>query len=168
MFVDMDGVVCWFRKAASSRIGMDVNSKEFDDLGQAKRNKLFSEACDTVDFWVSLEPMPDYNELWGYVKYWSPSILTAYPVWSKQAKDVAIKGKALWNKSHMMVPEQRFHCVERKDKQKFALNSERRSNILIDDKPKNIEEWIAAGGIGILHINAAQTILQLRNLGFIK
>jgi hypothetical protein len=37
--------------------------------------------------------------------------------------------------------------------------------ILIDDRIKNIEQWESAGGIGILHTSAADTISQLKKLG---
>ena len=39
-----------------------------------------------------------------------------------------------------------------------------KKNVLIDDRPKNIEAWEAAGGIGILHTSAAETIEQLKKL----
>ena len=39
------------------------------------------------------------------------------------------------------------------------------NHILIDDKKSNIDEWRAAGGIGILHTSAADTIQQLKKLG---
>jgi 5' nucleotidase, deoxy (Pyrimidine), cytosolic type C protein (NT5C) len=167
IYCDMDGVLVNFRKAVSAKVGMDITSKEFEDLGQAKRNKYYSAICDSVEFWSQLEPMPDYDNLWGYIRYWNPCILTAYPMWGKEAIDVAIKGKQIWNRSHMMVPENRFHVVARVEKQKFALNIHG-ANVLIDDKDKNIDEWQAVGGIGILHTSAAQTIIQLRNLGFTK
>ena len=37
--------------------------------------------------------------------------------------------------------------------------------ILIDDRRKAIDPWVAAGGIGVLHTSAADTISQLRKLG---
>lgn len=171
IYCDMDGVLVNFRKAVSAKVGMDIDSKEFIDLGQAKRNIHYSAICDSVEFWSQLEPMPDYDQLWGYIKYWAPDvqILTAYPMWGKDAIDVAIKGKQIWNKTHMMVPDNRFNVVARVEKQKFALNNTTfYPNVLIDDKDKNIEEWIDKGGIGILHTSAAQTIIQLRNLGYTK
>ena len=39
------------------------------------------------------------------------------------------------------------------------------NSILIDDMQKNIDQWRAAGGIGILHTSAASTIEQLKKLG---
>ena len=40
-----------------------------------------------------------------------------------------------------------------------------KNSILIDDYSKNIEQWRAAGGIGILHTSAEDTIKQLQKLG---
>ena len=37
-------------------------------------------------------------------------------------------------------------------------------NVLIDDRPKNIEAWEAAGGIGIIHTSAKETIEKLKEL----
>ena len=39
------------------------------------------------------------------------------------------------------------------------------NSILIDDRKKKIDQWIAAGGIGILHTDAASTIEKLKELG---
>ena len=39
------------------------------------------------------------------------------------------------------------------------------NHILIDDRSKSIQPWVAAGGIGILHTNAANTIRQLKEVG---
>ncbi|GAG55785.1 unnamed protein product, partial [marine sediment metagenome] len=37
--------------------------------------------------------------------------------------------------------------------------------ILIDDRTKSIQPWTAAGGIGILHTSAQDSINQLKQLG---
>jgi hypothetical protein len=39
------------------------------------------------------------------------------------------------------------------------------NHILIDDREKSIQPWREAGGIGILHTSAADTISQLQKLG---
>lgn len=168
IYCDMDGVLVNFHKECSSRVGYDIDGKEFQSFGQGKRNMMYSEVCDTVDFWVGLEAMPDYDTLWGYIRYWSPSILTAYPRWGKNAIDPCMKGKLIWNKKHMMVTEDRMIIVARNEKQKYALNSQGLANLLIDDKKENIDEWHAAGGVGILHTSAAQTVKELKELGFRK
>ena len=40
------------------------------------------------------------------------------------------------------------------------------NHILIDDRPKNIEEWESKGGIGILHTDAFSTIERLKEIGY--
>ena len=40
------------------------------------------------------------------------------------------------------------------------------NRILIDDTAKNIADWEAAGGIGILHTDASSTIAKLKEIGY--
>ena len=47
-----------------------------------------------------------------------------------------------------------------------SSDDKRQPAILIDDYPKNVDQFKAAGGIGILHISASNTISQLKRLGF--
>ena len=46
-------------------------------------------------------------------------------------------------------------------------DAEKTPNILIDDREKNIWEWEAFGGIGLLHVtgDSARTIEELKQLG---
>ena len=62
-----------------------------------------------------------------------------------------------------------INIVRRRDKQDFAMKGSdlgRRPAILIDDYPKNVQQFKAAGGIGIVHSSASNTISQLKRLGF--
>ena len=56
--------------------------------------------------------------------------------------------------------------VLRDQKKNFAMTSDGKPNVLIDDYQKNIDEWEAAGGIGITHFRTEVTIQQLKKLGF--
>jgi len=47
-----------------------------------------------------------------------------------------------------------------------SSDDKRQPAILIDDYPKNVDQFKAAGGIGILHTSASNTISQLKRLGF--
>ena len=42
----------------------------------------------------------------------------------------------------------------------------RQPAIIIDDFPKNVDQFKAAGGIGIHHTSASKTISELKRLGF--
>jgi hypothetical protein len=59
--------------------------------------------------------------------------------------------------------------VNRSQKQDYTMvghSGKREQAVLIDDYPKNIKEWTAKGGIGILHTNTSSTIRQLKKIGF--
>ena len=56
--------------------------------------------------------------------------------------------------------------VMRKNKANFAKDGrDGRPNLLIDDHLGNIQEFRKNGGIGVHHINASNTIKQLKRLG---
>jgi len=91
----------------------------------------------------------DGKELWNFLKkYDNVKIL------SKPSKDrLSKKGKIIWCKRELGVkPILSFKKSDYADK----------NSILIDDLKQNIDEWIQAGGIGILHKNTKNTIQQLK------
>jgi hypothetical protein len=57
--------------------------------------------------------------------------------------------------------------VFRQNKKNFAMDGrDKRPNVLIDDHKGNIRDWESAGGIGIVHTDAASTINDLKKIGF--
>ena len=68
-------------------------------------------------------------------------------------------GNRLWVKNNL--PGTKLILSQAKDKQNYAC----RDCILIDDRPSNISQWRASGGIGIFHTSASDTIRQLKELG---
>ena len=101
--------------------------------------------------------MGDAMTLWNYVKHNNPTILTAQgnPAYGAESQ----KRKWIAEKFGSNVPV----IVTRKSDEKAQYAAPNR--ILIDDRDKSIGPWTAAGGIGILHKNAADTIRQLKELG---
>jgi len=59
----------------------------------------------------------------------------------------------------------KIHLVKRAQKKDYATTDDK-PNVLIDDYIKNIREWEAKGGIGILHTDVGKTISELKRLGF--
>ena len=66
----------------------------------------------------------------------------------------------MWCQKNLKIDPSKIHIVQRKEKQNFAS----KDVILIDDHKKNIREWEAAGGTGVLHVNVNSTIKQLKGL----
>ncbi len=159
-YVDMDGVLADFEGAASKVLGRPItNSSNIDGADW----KMIRE---TDDFWSGMEFLRSGKKLWSHVRKQEPFILSALPT---SNRDWAQKGKMFWLKRNVpRVRKDRILLVSRKDKQKFAVNAGGRPNILIDDNAKNISEWKAAGGIGILHhaTRVNQTIARLKKLGY--
>ena len=69
------------------------------------------------------------------------------------------KGKNIWIDNHLGVNVNRV-ITRRSKKIKYC----KRGDILIDDYANTVHEWTAAGGIGILHTSASETIQQLKRL----
>ena len=75
-------------------------------------------------------------------------------------------GKMKWLKKNTGFKRANVHLVLRSQKKSYAKTKEEKPNVLIDDYAKNIKEWEASGGIGILHTDVGKTINKLKGLGF--
>jgi hypothetical protein len=70
-------------------------------------------------------------------------------------------------KKYFRVEDARVFAVLRKHKSNFAVDGrDKRPNILIDDHKQNIEAFKKAGGLGVVHTSARNTIKELRKLGY--
>jgi hypothetical protein len=159
IYCDMDGVLVDFEKGALKALNA---GKEPLDVA-LKKPDAKKKIADTNGFWENLEQMPDAMKLWNFINRYEPRILTAYPTWDEGGKH----GKKIWVDKHLKLPHDRFFPVKRIEKQDYAKDTKTgMPNLLIDDHKKNIQEFEAAGGIGVLHINANDTISKLKKLGF--
>jgi hypothetical protein len=161
VFVDMDGVLVNFHVGAETIIG-----RKLPAAGPGGPGTITNDEWKTIqeidDFWETLPPEADFRQLWDFVKRFKPSILSAAPSGWPEAKT----GKLKWLKRHVGKVPGTAYIVKRSSKKKFAKGFRGEPNLLIDDFDKNIKEWEAAGGIGILHRSAAKTIKRLKELGF--
>lgn len=108
------------------------------------------------EFWYDLQPMSDAFVLWDFIKTYNAEILTA----AGQPHFKAGPQKLRWI-SEKFGADVKVHVVQRAvEKARFATPTA----VLIDDKRKALDPWIAAGGIGILHTSAESTIAQLKQL----
>ncbi len=146
----MDGVLVDFEKGYKELTG--YYTKSHTD------SNTFWEPIDAEgpSFWANLPWMPDGQELWRYIKKYKPNILSA------PSQDPSSKiGKEAWLKMNLQNSFKKAYFYSRANKKLFAGPN----RILIDDMKQTIDEWNAAGGIGIFHTSAADTISQLKKLG---
>jgi hypothetical protein len=152
VYCDMDGVLCDFEDRFKEFTGMSCREYE-NKYG----TKAFWDAIgkEGVEYWSKMPWMDDGKQLWDYIAKYNPTMLSA-PSWDPASKI----GKREWVKENL-TPDTKVILVNKKDKQLYAGENK----ILIDDRTDNISDWKNAGGIGILHKTANQTINELKKLG---
>ena len=148
IYCDMDGVIVDFDKGYKELTGRDASF----DIPKEEFWAPISKAG--ASFWIKLKWMPDGKQLWDYIKGYNPDLLSA-PSREESSK----MGKRIWVKREVPGAKLILRSAERK--QEFATPN----SILIDDRADNIQRWKDAGGIGIVHTSAADTIQQLKDLG---
>jgi len=153
LYVDMDGVLTDFDKRFQDF--SPLLPKEYEEqYGVGKFWDLIDNKTG-VRFWVGMDWMPDGKRLWNFVKHLNPTILSS-PSMQEESKI----GKHLWIRKH--IPGTKTILTFSSMKQ----NHSGENRILIDDRPKNIEQWESKGGIGILHTDAFSTIERLKEIGY--
>ena len=150
IYCDMDGVLVDFESGYEKLTGIDLKGEYRP--GVEDFWKPIEQAG--VGYWAGLEWMPDGKQLWSYLKPLNPVLLSA-PSKSQSSRI----GKHVWVKHK--IPGTKLILRYASQKQELATPE----SILIDDRQVNIDQWEAAGGIGILHTSADNTISQLKELG---
>lgn len=151
IYCDMDGVLVDFNSQFRS-LSEGINPNDYEKTHGRKMfwNLINNEG---VEFWSSMSWMKDGKELWEFIKSPTTELLSAPSV-----QEESRIGKARWVGKNL--PGVILNLEYAVDKKKFAGPN----NILIDDHPKNISDWVESGGIGILHYSARETIFTLKNI----
>jgi hypothetical protein len=152
IYCDMDGVLVDFDKQFEKASG-GISPREYEDKNgkEAFWNVITEKG---VGFWVGMPWMVNGKQLWDHIKPYNPKLLSA-PSRSNESR----LGKRLWVRNNL--PGTELILAYAENKKNYADGN----NILIDDRPSNIDQWNAAGGIGILFISTAQTIEELKQYG---
>lgn len=149
--IDLDGVLADFDAKVYEVFNKRIAEIPKRDLwnGISKYNK-------TVEpFFETLPAMNDYKTLVTFVdnNFGEWFILTATGNTPKDAGEQ----KKRWV-AKVLSPRINVVTV-RKSEEKAKYANE--NTILVDDRAKSIDPWVAAGGIGILHTSAQKTITEL-------
>jgi hypothetical protein len=171
IYCDMDGVLTNFEgrfRDMLKEVGKKYYSKEelegitrpkhFEKkFGQGEFWKLIDEQGE--DFWAGMEWMPNGQALWDFISPYNPNIL------SSPSKDNSSRlGKRMWIRQNLSPAPKEIIFEKAEDKQQHAALN----HILIDDKPSNISEWKAKGGIAleVKDGNIEPVIKALKELGY--
>jgi hypothetical protein len=150
VFLDLDGVFADFDARVKRLCGKHPN--------QLDRPRLWKIINSDARFFAELELIEGCLLLWEATKDLEPIFLTGAP-----SSKIFQQQKREWV-SRIFGPEFMVHVVPKRRKREFSGPHK----VLIDDTPENIEQWIEAGGIGILHkgdhestVHALQQLLAL-------
>ena len=153
IYCDLDQVLVAFLKGADKAVG--------GSFVDSPKDERWNKVNQVKGFWANLDWMPGAKRLYQFIEKYDPHVLSAYT-----GRDPTSKvGKMKWLAKNTNFKRSRIHLVIRSQKQSYATTNGK-PNILIDDYIKNIREWEAKGGIGILHTDVGKTISELKRLGF--
>lgn len=154
IYTDSDGVVADFEKKVVEINGLPMHKITRGQLWRSV--ELYDR--DVQPFFESLDMMPDAMELLDFIKqnFINHAILTACGYVPKGAA----QQKQNWYKKHFDHALVVKTVSKSADKAAFATPN----SILIDDRSKSIDPWVRAGGIGVLHTSAADSIAQIKKI----
>ena len=141
VYVDMDGVIADFFKALEIKYGV----QHWKDINIAQS---ISELKGT-DFFGTIPKFETSDKLVSHIDKLTKGewIILSSPL-RYDNKNSAF-WKRHWLDKHNYNPSDAIFTGR---KEKYAINrAYTKGNILIDDKPDNIQKWIDKGGIGILY-----------------
>jgi len=159
VYLDMDGVIADF-DTQFKKYSNGIEANEFEAADKRGFWKLIHFAG--LRYWMEMPWMPDGKVLYDYLtklKNDGPIHLEILSATSRSNKN-AYSGKHIWAKRELG-DDIKINLVEKgAEKAQFA----RPNAILIDDKEKCINPFRQAGGMGILHKSATDSIHQLNQI----
>jgi hypothetical protein len=148
LFLDLDGVLADFDRGVETVTGRRPQ--------QLPIKAMWKALAKHPDFYGTLELMHDAQVLWEFCRPHDPTILTGLPL-----GDWAPEQKRRWVAA-MLGPEVPVITCMTRDKHHYSGEG----HVLVDDRAGTQAAWEATGGTFILHTSAAQSIAELKRLGF--
>jgi hypothetical protein len=159
IYLDMDGVIADFFGGVEQMYGV----KHWKELTSVKTGgELKQEVIDRItgsDFFSTLPKFPTADDLIALIKSATGghfSILTS-PLIGDHENSAA--QKKVWIAKNIERPDE---VIVSGRKEKWAKQKDGTPNILIDDRPVNIERWESKGGFGILYQANKDSIIKVQ------
>ena len=172
LYLDLDGVMADLDKGFK-RLSGGLGATEYQKIhGKGSFWEVIGRKDPTTrkpkhpNFWIDLEPMPDAQILWKFIKENFKNPDTA--ILSAGQGETIKQQKTEWVRRHIDPNVKVIIADAGARKSNFILpypSGQRITHLLLDDHQKNINAWNneAKHQIGILHTNAASSIKQLNN-----
>jgi len=159
VYLDMDGVLADFFGGVEKLYGVshwkELTSDKTKDLKQEVINKITG-----TDFFATLPKFPYADQLIAMVKKFTGGTFSILTSPLRGDHEVSSKYKKLWINQHIENPDQTIITGRKESYAKDKASGT--PNILIDDRPINIQRWQGAGGYGILYQANKDTISKVQ------
>jgi len=152
IYLDMDGVIADFVKRYKELYRMEPKEAEKNK----KFDSFFDEFIGTNQF-ATLDLMPGAMEGIEFLRKCSVPTQILSSTANEKRYDAISKQKMIWLQTHGITFNPIF-VPGKKLKQEYAAPDK----IIIDDTESVIDQWRAAGGIGILHKDWVSTMAILK------
>ena len=148
VYIDMDGVLADFFGGVEKLYGVqhwkELSSDKTKDLKQQVINRITG-----TDFFATLPKFDSSGELISMVKDFTGGNFSINTSPLRGDNENSAKYKKLWIQNNIEQPDE---IVITGRKESYAKDKASGTpNILIDDRPVNIQRWQGAGGYGILY-----------------
>jgi len=148
VYIDMDGVLADFFGGVEKLYGVghwkELSKDNKLDLKQEVINRITG-----TDFFATLPKFPGADQLITMVKKFTGGAFSINTSPLRGDNENSGKYKQLWITQNIEQPEQTIITGRKESYAKDKASGT--PNILIDDRPVNIERWQGAGGYGILY-----------------
>tara|TARA_B100001057_G_scaffold200506_1_gene201209 strand:- start:911 stop:2071 length:1161 start_codon:yes stop_codon:yes gene_type:complete len=148
VYLDMDGVLADFFGGVEKMYGVE----HWKQLTNDKTKDLKKEVIDRItgtDFFATLPKFPAADELINMVKKFTGGKYSINTSPLRGDHENSGKYKKVWISNNIEQPDE---IIVTGRKESYAKDKGTGTpNILIDDRPINIQKWQAAGGYGILY-----------------
>ena len=163
IYSDMAGVLADFDRGIVELCHLQPRNQEIAD--RAADEKMWEAVRNVERFYDRLELMQGAEELFRALDEKYPGcceILTGIP---KPRHGILTAGedKTSWVR-RLLSKDVPVHIVYKEEKKNYCTGKD---CILIDDYSRNIKEWEASGGTGILHRSAEETLRTLKAKGIL-
>ena len=159
VYLDMDGVIADFFGGVEKMYGV----KHWKELTNDKTKDLKKEVINRIvgsDFFATLPKFPTADQLIALIKSATGgkfSILTSPLIGDHENSATQ---KKIWISKNIEKPDE---VIVSGRKEKWAKQKDGTPNILIDDRPVNIDRWTAKGGFGILYQANKDSIIKVQS-----
>lgn len=165
IYFDMDGVLADFERGVKEICGLTPPSQNAKHHKHGDDDEMWKRIKENEHFYDRLELMPEAKAMFDtvYERYGDKcEILTGVPK-PKRGITCAGEDKIKWVR-RLLSKDIVVNIVLREEKPQFCKGE---GCILIDDMERNIRDWNAEGGTGIVHVTAEETLSILREKGII-